>query len=160
MKIYNDLAKENNASEKIIIEIKKNSKTNNIFLNLFDKATFIEKIYESLEKGKSFTFKIDENTSDYPNFLQNSDLPRFVIQKQNGTYELIPLQKYLEKFSELTLEKKGNEYFLTIKKTNDKLDLGLKLDKDKTIDLKWISEDKKKTDTIYFGIRSYYYVRK
>lgn len=155
MKIYKDLEKEQNEIDKILIDIKKNSKSN-VFLDIFDKAYFIEKLYDLMQKNESIIFKIDEETKDYPNFLL-TNLPRFIVQTDS---EKINFEDYIKKFNELKLEKKGNEYFLTISKKNDKIDLNLKVDKDKTLSLSLISEDKSKKDKVYFGVRSYFYIKK
>lgn len=155
MKIYKDLEKEKNEIDKILIDIKKNSKSN-IFLDIFDKSLFIEKLYDLMQKNESITFKIDEETKDYPNFLL-TNLPRFIVQTDS---EKISFEDFIKKFNELKLEKKGNEYFLTISKKDDSLDLKLKIDKDKTLSLNLISEDKQKKDKVYFGVRSYFYVKK
>ena len=148
MKIYHELLKERENEEKTI-------KTNDI-IHIIDKLYFIEKIHSSMKKGESKTIKIDEENNDYPNFLK-TDLPRLIIQNDD---EKINFSDFIKKFNELKLEKKKNDYFLTIKKQNDSLNFNVKVDKDKTIDLKFISENKNKKDNTYFGIKTYYYTKK
>ena len=153
MKIYLQLANERNNEEKILQDILKSKL---ILIDVFDKLYFVEKIHSQMKKGESKTLKIDEETKNYPNFLK-TDLPRIIIQNDD---EKIPFSEFIKKFSELKLEKKDDEYFLTIKKQNDSLNFNLKVDKDKTIDLKWISDNKGKKDSIYSGIKTYYYIKK
>lgn len=143
----------------IISEIKK-TPNKNIFLEVFDKAEFIENISNSLKKGEKIRIKIDEKTKDYPNIL-NTDLPRFIIQKdlEKEQMSVIEHLKNMEGFI-FNINKKGNDYFLEIHRTLDiKLNLKLKIDSDKTIDLNLLT-DKKGKDNIFFGIKSYYYIRK
>lgn len=162
MKIHYQLEEERESKEKIISEIKNNTKKN-IFLDIFDKAAFIESVANGLKKGEKIAIKIDEESDDYPNILKNSP-PRLIIQeKVEG--EKILLSDYLkrvnEKSFEISLNKEKNDYILYIKKTSDeKLDLKLKLDSDKTIDLSLLSSDRNKNDKTYFGVRSYYYTKK
>lgn len=153
MKIYQQLANEKKNEEQLIIDILKNKIT---LIDVFDKLYFIEKIHFSMKKGEFKTIKIDEENKNYPNFLKN-DLPRITIQNDDQKIDFL---EFIKKFSELKLEKKNDEYFLTIKKQNDTLNFNLKVDKDKTIDLKWISENKTKKDNVYHGIKTYYYVKK
>jgi hypothetical protein len=62
-----------------LTDIKKNP-NKNIFLDIYDKSMFLEKISNSLKKGEKIKFKIDEKTSEYPNILSD-EIPRFIIQK-------------------------------------------------------------------------------
>ena len=153
MKIYYQLAEERKNEEKIIQGILKNKIT---LLETFNKLYFVEKIHSSMKKGESKTIKIDEEKKEYPNFLK-TDLPRTIIQDDDTK---IPFRDFLRKYPEIILEKKNDEYFLKITKQNDSLNFNLKVDKDKTIDLKWISDNKRGKDTIYHGIRTYYYIKK
>jgi hypothetical protein len=161
MKIYEEIEKEGNNKEAILLDIKKSPKSG-IFLNIFDKARFIELISDNLKKGEKIILKIDEDNDEY-NLLKTS-LPRFIIQN-NIESDPIPLIDYLKKFEksgfEISVKKEKNDYILKIKKIKDeKLDLRLKLDTDRTIDLKLLNSDRDKKDKVFFGVRSYYYVKK
>jgi hypothetical protein len=162
MKIHYEIEKEEKDREKFFLEIKKNPKSS-MFLDIFDKAHLIEAIADNLKIGEKVILKIDEESEDYPQILKNSP-PRFIIQKSvEGEY--ISLNDYFGKFDkkgfELLLKKEKNDYILEIKKLKEeKLDLKLKLDRDKTIDLRLLSQDKTRKDKVYFGVKSYYYVRK
>jgi len=156
------MEKEQKNKENILAQIRKNPKSS-VFIDLFDKAGIIGEIANSLKIGEKIIFKIDEESDDYPNILKDSP-PRLIIQN-DVEEEKIPLADYLEKLDtkgyEISLKKEKNDYFLSIKKTKEeKLDLKLKIDRDRTIDLKFLSADKSKKDKVFFGVKSYYYVRK
>lgn len=153
MKIYYQLINEKNNEEQIVQDLLKN-KIN--LIEIFDKLYFIEKIHSLMKQEETKTIKLDEENKNYPNFLKN-DLPRIIIQNDD---QKINFSDFIKKFNELKIEKKNDEYFLTIKKQNDILNFNLKVDKDKTIDLKWISDNKNKKDNIYHGIKTYYYTKK
>jgi len=151
MKLFKEIEDEKKRFSKLL-EDAKNQKFS--LINIFDKISFIESLYNSLSIGKKLTIKIDEISDDYPNFLSNNSPPRLIIQEDEN--KIVPLTDYLKKFKDLSVEKKENEYFLTITKSSQEpLDLSLKIDHDKTIDLKLLIKDKS-----LIGVKSCYYIKK
>jgi len=152
MKIHYDMLKETKEQDRIVQDILKGKRS---LADVFDKAAFIEKIWEKAPVGKALTVKLDDEKKNYPEILLNFKPPRIIIQDNGKT---IPFEEYLKRFANddynMSVSFKNEEYFLTIKKTRDiKLDLKLKLDRDKTIDISKMFKDIK-------GIRTYYHVKK
>ena len=125
-------------------------------INIFDKAGFIEELWGLLETNKKVSITLDEDDSNYPNILQDKP-PRFVIYDDKNKVSLSNhFAEIRKKGFDITLDYNKNEYILTLHKNNDEsLNLGLKLDRDRTIDLAFLS-DRTGKDKVFFGVKSFY----
>lgn len=152
IKIYYDLENERKLEKEIVEAILKGKKS---LIDVFDKAYFIEKLWENATIGKPLIIKFDEEKGNNSNIMSSFKPARMII---NDNSNIIPVQEYFKRFEKddynITVSFKNNEYLLTIKKTKDtKLDLKLKIDHDRTIELSKLIKDAK-------GIRTYYLIRK
>ncbi|MBR9690909.1 hypothetical protein GOV08_04465 [Candidatus Woesearchaeota archaeon] len=147
MKIYYDMIRESEKISKLINDALKNEVS---IIDIFDKAKLVEKLWGNLKTNQKVRVKIDEKKDSYPKILHEAT-PRFII---NNEKEKISFSKYLDKIRDrgfdIKIENDGNDIFLLIKKNKEQeLDLGLKLDRDNTLDLSLMFENIEGVRSIY-----------
>lgn len=114
-------------------------------INIFNKARFIETLWDSMILNTKVNIIIDEISKTGYNIIDKNSM--FVIKEKN-------LFDFFNSFDGFEVKVKKEKIILEITKvSSDKLSLCLKLDRDRTIDLKML-------DDTFSGVRSYYRIIK